>query len=257
MKRDSISNRPAYLSACKLAVEDENVFKQFKRLPAYKAILEHVSQKDGHRYLDIVKDTAPELLEKWPRFHENDLQGNPLVFRYTAGLSSPTTLRYIKVAADLKILFGSLDGMDVVEIGCGYGGQSKIICEAFNINSYTYIDLPNVVDLIEKYTGNILADQKRYFIKTDDLNNKIKNKYDLVISNYAFSECIPKAQNEYIDSVINKSENGYLTCNFINHIFGLDSLTREQLEEKIIHDMTITKETPNTFNGNLVMSWSA
>ena len=168
---------------------------------------------------------------------------------------SPTTLRYIKILTDLKKFFGSLDDMNIVEIGCGYGGQSKIICDVYDVKSYTYIDLPDVVKLIEKYTNRISVNTDKKFIASNEVDEKIEGEYDLVISNYAFTECIPSVQKKYIDLVLNNSKRGYITCNFINSTFELEAYSKDQLVEYIKHDVKEYEETPNTCSGNCVLGW--
>lgn len=148
----SISETSSYPQLCQLAVENEEVFANFKRYPAYQAILEHVSYEHGKEYLDIILKEDPELVSLFNKFRENDLLGNPIVYDYGQyGIFSPTTLRYIKVARDLRKKFGDMSHMRVVEIGGGYGGQCKILSDLCGFASYTIIDLPEAVKLANKY----------------------------------------------------------------------------------------------------------
>ena len=75
-------------------------------------------------------------------FKSNDKYGSPFVFDYPGVENiSPTTLRYIKVLSDLKKHFGPLDGMNICEIGVGYGGQCRIINSMYRPSTYTLVDI--------------------------------------------------------------------------------------------------------------------
>lgn len=182
-----------YLEACKTAD-----IKNFKRDPRLTKIFEHASIEQGAAYLSLILRQTPELFK---HNFTNDLYGNPYLYEYIleGGYFSPSTLQYIGVLSNLITKFGSLDGMRIVEIGGGYGGQCRTIMDVFKPECYTIIDLPEVCELQRKYCA----------AKCQSL---IYNEsYDLVISNYALSE-IPD-NKQYIDGVLRKSTHGYITCN--------------------------------------------
>lgn len=156
---------------------------------------------------------------------------------------------------DLDMLIGSLDGMDIVEIGSGYGGQSKILFDVYNIKSYTYIDLEEVLFLAKKYISNFEINAELNFISYVDFVKHIKEKYDLIISNYAFSECEKNIQLEYINAVLNNSSNGYLLCNDISNMHNIDSLTKKELLASIKQNVVVEKEEPLTHPKNYLLYW--
>src|SRR5437868_460172 len=83
--------------------QDPYLFSQFKKLPQYRIVLEHLDYEVGSDYLHAIREQSPELLHKCDLFRANDILGNPVVYSYgDFGSFSPTTLRYIKVASDLK-----------------------------------------------------------------------------------------------------------------------------------------------------------
>ena len=206
-----------YINVCKKAVSDESTFKNFKRSRAYKTILEHVSHDLGKKYLDHVKKNNPELLQHLDSFvKKNDRLGDPvktLYSEYSNLEMSPTTARYIKVLSDLEILFGSLDGTNIVEIGGGYGGLATVISAKYSFNKYYNVDLKEPCLLSEKYCRQnnvegfmaIPPKEIRAFFK--------KENFDLVISNYAFSECNTETQDIYIKEIFSRSKRGYITHN--------------------------------------------
>ena len=78
--------------------------------------------------------------------------GSPRVFNYPGiGRVSPTTLRYVKVASDLRKLFGAEPGGNVAEVGVGYGGQMLVCDIAFHMRQYDLFDLAPVLSLVELY----------------------------------------------------------------------------------------------------------
>ncbi len=104
------------------AAGDDSVFSIFKSLPAYRAVLEHVTYEQGVEYLKHIDSDADALAS----LAVNDVYGWPAKYSYPAvGVVSPTTLRYAKVACDLRKHF---DGVrTIAEIGVGYGGQRLVL----------------------------------------------------------------------------------------------------------------------------------
>ncbi len=217
----SVSDTNRYRAACERAVTDEG-FKNFKRDPDYNEILEHLSEMDGWQYFALMRfaEGQPALLE---RFRANDAVGEPRTYCYgPLGHFSPTTLRYVYVLGDLIKRFGSLDGLDIIEIGGGYGGQAKIIHALFKPKSYTMIDLPAALALQQKYLAGLPID-------FDSIGALTKHS-DLVISNYAFSECARPVQRMYAACVLTRAKCGYLTCNFEN---APDRMTWAEMQEDV------------------------
>jgi putative sugar O-methyltransferase len=195
-----------YLDVCLQASQDLSVFNNFKSNRSYNHILEHVEQNHGQEYFNIINKNYPELLDYFDKFITNDEVGNPAVFKYDRWFISPTTLRYIKVLGDLKLYFGSLNNLDIIEIGCGYGGQCKIIHDLFKPKSYTLLDLLEPSLLQQKYLEHYQITAK--FFIPDKLEYAV---YNLVISNYAFNELDNSTMEFYKNNVIDYSSSGYFT----------------------------------------------
>jgi len=81
-------------------------------------------------------------------------------------------------------------------------------------------------------------------------------RYDLVISNYAFSELPSKLQKIYIEKIISKSRRGYLTMNSgkKDSAYTKDKLTLEQLEY-LLPNFEIQQENPLTHPSNYIIVW--
>lgn len=231
-----------YLEVCRKAVEDENVFKTFRRNPDYNVILEHVGYQQGKEYL---KECNPILIRQFlNKFATSEQFGGPATYLYGETNFSPTTLRYVKVLSDLIIYFLPLN-LNIVEIGCGYGGQCKIIHDLFKPKSYTLIDFPEVLSLASKWLANFkIIPILRSLTVAEQIN------YDLCISNYAFTEFTRPYQEFYAENVLKHSTMGYITCNFLGRpgAFSvqeiLDLMNGKMYEEK-----------PKTGNNNAIYIW--
>lgn len=254
--RSSISDFYEYRKICKEAAENEYVFKTFKHNKNYRKILEHVSYELGRGYLLFIKANCPEFLDVFNKFKSNDMFGRPITFTYPGiGNISPTTLRYVKVLAELKKLFGDLTGFSVVEIGVGYGGQCKIIQDVYGVKEYYLIDLPEVLALADLYLSRLGV--CNYNIEFEDIK-KIDLDFDLFISNYAFTELTRDVQDYYFDNIIARSKRGYITCNFISRRYNIDSYGGDELFRKIKQthcSASVLEEYPLTDPNNFIIYW--
>lgn len=223
----SVTHPGPYPAFCRRAARDETVFASFKREPTYVKVLEHVTCDEGSRYLRRLLEQSPELESALPAFRENDRLGSPLTCDYgTYGAFSPTTLRYAKVLSDLVTCFGPLDGMRIVEIGGGYGGQCFVTSLVGKPAMYTLVDLDSVLDLQEVYLRRLGVRGVR-FVPWYRVSRR--DTYDLVISNYAFSECTRETQEMYVDRVLRSSARGYVTYNWAAPDWTGTPYSREEL----------------------------
>jgi hypothetical protein len=251
------ANFTLFREACLQAANDGTCFEQFKRHPHYVPILEHVSYHEGLAYLALIQEHHSDLLKLANRFRENDRLGGPVTFNYgEVGDFSPTTLRYMKVAADLLETFGDLSQMHIVEVGAGYGGQCKIIADACGFASYTIVDLPECNALSRRYL-EALGITNVTFVDSDRLD-QLQSSYDLLISNYAFSETPKEIQEQYIRKAILPAARGYMICNFSSASSNEASYTMDELlEQLLIADKrgAIEPEVPTTSAENLLITW--
>ena len=250
----SDSENGQYAATIVRTLVNQKSFENFKREPAYRAILEHVSKKQGEDYLRIIQSRKDGLFEKsLNTICRDDEIGNPIKYSYD-GVEiplSPTTLRYLKVASDLNGLFGKELG-NVAEIGCGYGGQALTNDQVLEVNLATLFDLPFVNELIERYLNSMLMNGA---YKTTFINQETPNDYDLVISNYAFSELPSVLQDTYLDKVLSRSKRGYLTMN--SGLGGDRSIGKQslaQLREKL-PKFEVYEEEPITSQHNYIIVW--
>lgn len=248
----SRSEAGLYVAFVRKAVRDHRAFANFKRHPSYRAVLEHVNEEEGSRYIDRLRTVAPDLLARAEEFRINDTVGNPITYSYAGiGRISPTTLRYMNVAADLRRLFGDDLGGNVAEIGVGYGGQALVLDRIFKFRQYEFFDLPPVGELASRFLESFVLNCA---YKVSTLNKSTgEQEYDLVMSNYAFSEFPKVVQLAYIKKIMLRAKRGYLTMNTgrtpKENKVSLDDL------RQIIPNLEVFEELPPIAPTNYVIVW--
>jgi putative sugar O-methyltransferase len=250
----SDSHKTDYLAAVEGLLKNARSFDNFKRNKKYQKILEHVSFSQGLNYLEILKHRDDGILDAaLATVLTSDDVGNPIKYFYD-GVDiplSPTTLRYVKVASDLKGLFGP--GVSrIVEVGCGYGGQTLVNDVLLGYKQAELFDLPVVNQLIDRYLSHFILGGS---YRTATLNNINSLECDLVISNYAFSELPFVLQNAYIQKIFANSPKGYLTMNSgMGGVRSVGKMTLEDLRSKI-PSISIFEEQPRTSEYNFIITW--
>lgn len=192
-------------------------FNCFRREKQYCGIVENLTQDDG---LSIFKRLSPPIINLLQSTHLADQVGSPTTYDYNGLIASPTTLRYALILQKISELFHDLKKIkSIAEIGVGYGGQARLICQSINqvqgqLEFYSLIDLPDVLELSKRYLENFsFRNGFKYLSKSELTTTNSDFLYDLVISNYAFSEFSRSMQNEYIEKVLLKSRSGFILMN--------------------------------------------
>ncbi|HIK08652.1 MAG TPA: putative sugar O-methyltransferase [Oscillatoriaceae cyanobacterium M33_DOE_052] len=248
--KTSLTDNGQYPEFCQNASQDPALFENFRRNPIYNAALEHDSFEQGLEYLEYAKKVK-RFDSHLEEFKKNDLIGNPMTFEYEPyGKIAPPTLRYLKVLSDIETHIGNLDNAKICEIGTGYGGLCRIICSYFQVAEYNLLDLPPVLSLVQKYLSHFEINTTIKYLDVSRLPNQ---EYDLVISNYAFTELRRDIQENYLQNVILKSKKGYITYNDINPK-DFNSYTLEELKA-IIPNLQVFKEIENTHPKDCMLIW--
>ena len=232
-QNQSNSDNGMYLGFVKRATFNEKVFKNFRSNIWWKNVVENTRLSEALEYEKSVIANKPsdKLIEN---FSKNDLVGNPKKY-YFKNLKSelaPNTIRYIKVAYDLKKLIDNfgIKNPNVIEIGVGCGGQVLILDKLLEINNYTLVDLKDVLLLTEKFVNNFVLNTKLIYRTLNEIGKH--DSFDFVISNYAFSELPKKLQSKYMEKIILKSKHGYMTMNTggeESYDNSLDHITQKEL----------------------------
>ena len=254
VSKTSISDATPYVMVCELANSDEEIFSNFRRCLEYRLILEHVNKRFGKKYLQSASK-SPNWRIYFETINTQNRIGNPILKNFNGiGKTSPTSLRYLKVLTDLETLFGNLNSMNIAEIGAGFGGQAHAITSNFEIANYSIFDLPEVNRLISKFLASLISIHNFVFVDgRGDLSPNLK--FDLVISNYAFSELNRETQEKYLNGVLLNSERGYITWNELS-FRSMNGFSKEELQ-KLIPNSFIIPEEPLTYPNNAIIAWGA
>ncbi len=224
-----------YLESCREFVENDDKFSSFKKDPRYTDVLEHTSYEESLLYMNLLEKHGEKIVGKIKCLSENDIYGDPELRDYTQWGNtfkmSPSTVRYLKNSIDIINNFGT-DIKTIAEIGGGYGGLCKTISCFCDFDKYYIFDLPEVNQLSSKYLSKFFLSDRT---ESSVVENENTEKFDLVISNYAFSELSRNTQKMYIDKVIKKSKYFYITDNHLssklfnvnNYSYSYDELCEE------------------------------
>lgn len=249
--KTSISDYESYKRVCESASKDDIVFDSFKTHPDFTPILEHVNKDQGNGYIDYIENSSEFTQDLLEKVRINDKFGGTKLEEYKQPFSnvSPSTLRYFKVALELKEMFGDLTGKRIIEIGGGYGGQCLTLKSIYPDLEYSIVDLPEVTALAKTYLSKNNIENVKFY-SVEDIVEPLD--VDLVISNYAISECTKVVQKIYIDNIIKNSKNGYITYNHISHLFDVNSYT--PIEFKDVLGCNEKPEIPQT-GANVIYYW--
>jgi putative sugar O-methyltransferase len=204
----------------------------------------------------IQKHSPQNYIELIEKNKANDLFGNPYEYQYPGvGRVSPTTLRYISTAIDICETIRLNKESVVAEIGVGYGGQAAIFERMYGIRNYSAFDLPSVIQLSNLYLNRV--NSKLKFTSTG-LSSDNNTTWDVVISNYAFSELHRDLQLSYIEHVIAKSKSGYMIMNSGRSNITGRSEGKLSLNEirNYIPNLQVKEEVPLTGPDSYIIYWN-
>jgi putative sugar O-methyltransferase len=234
-------NWTPYLTACQNAVDDPWHFDHFRSNDGYKSIVE--LQDNGKKFARYIRKAgSAKILSQLSEFKKLDSIGSPKTHHYPSlGTFSATNLRYIAIANHIEQLFGLPEHATIAEIGAGFGGQCYTLSCVHPFSKYYIYDIPIVEALISKVLAHLKVQN---FLCLPIEAHIEEEEIDLVISNYALSECSIATQLDYIQKVLAKSKRGYIIYNNISHIAGIQSLSLEEF----IHQLEELGKTPRVLN---------
>lgn len=182
----------------------ETGFENFKSSEINHKIALFNPAVNGIRYLKTVNLLmASALNEREKRLLANtknrDL-GNPHNIQYE-GMS--LCLDYLQAANEIDFIDQSCDlnGANIIEIGAGYGRTAHTLLSNFGCHSYTIVDLPNALQLSNKYLAAVLGAEKfsrLTFISVDEFAPDTLGAFDLAINIDSFAEMDKEVVHEYL-----------------------------------------------------------
>jgi len=256
-KYTSVTDSTGFPQYCHYAAQNNNEFLSFRKSTQCLDVVDTVNKYQGIAYLKYLHADYPHLLNDLNHYIENDNVGNPIKHSFGKyGKICPTSLRYLKILGDLEKLFSPKEPIKIIEIGGGYGGQCRILFQSLPIAEYIIIDLPEVLELIQRY-----LEKNNIYNVTYMPPNEIPDSLscDLLISNYAFSECEKEIQTTYINKVLKNAKHGYMLCNYLSpdyrnfFCFAKNEIMKEM--QKLNLNPIILPEAPLTNKNNYLLIW--
>lgn len=208
--------------------------------------------------LDLIVKRTPELLDKdlLERVRRIDCLGGPKVDYFgSVGPFSATTLFYLKIAGDIKRIFGDVKNLMVIEIGGGCGSLCKVLHEVLDIEQYVIIDVPECIELARKHLAALDLHHVR-FLTPDEVNFEA---CDLLISCYGFSQSSAPLQKRYLKKLFPAAARGYFMCGFYPKQYQTFSMDKNNLLkriQKVKKEIQIYPEEPTSGNQNFLLTWS-
>tara|TARA_B100000900_G_scaffold416277_1_gene450955 strand:- start:31940 stop:32755 length:816 start_codon:yes stop_codon:yes gene_type:complete len=247
---DSSSAEYDYLNIVQEAIDNESSFDTFRSDKRYQDILEHINEDLAKNYYFKLRE---ELSHKEILNLCNSIQliGSPLLIKFRDDLLNPTSLRYINVALDLKNKFSGNNFENFIELGAGFGGQALILNQFYKIKSYTFVDLPQVNELIKKFL-NLHNPNFDFNFATIDTYERC-DKYDLFLSNYAYSELPKRLQINVASKIIKDTKYGYMIVNNYNS-YSIRYLSRRGYE-KYLNNLCVFNEIPESYIFNKILTF--
>jgi len=223
------STASKYIEKCRLFVTDDIAFSSFRQDPDYRKILEGYDDGGSLWLSEIVsRYGTDELLQYLDGFKKNDVHCSPTIRNLPhVGDICPFTLKYALNAFDIKSVSDGVQYKNIVEVGGGFGSMCIIMDAIYNFESYTIIDLPEVVALVDKYLSLIPEIRSRVNLVPCNDVEKIRSlgPFDLFISDSALAECNSETQQFYLDSLMKKSDHGYIVYNTLRQTESADAFS--------------------------------
>lgn len=244
---------PDYIEVCQNAATNKRYFRKFRSFPEYSSVVEcNYAQNEFDSYL--FTNGSSQMFDNLEIFRKLDTIGNPYIVKNeNMGLFSGTTLRYIIVADQILSFFNLPNHPKIGEIGAGFGGECFILSTCIPFSNYYIFDLPEVTPLIDKVLKTLSVDNVETMNPFSELPDE---KIDLLISNYAFSECDLTTQLDYFHRVLKKADRGYILFN--DTIDQFETLSLEafvQLLEDEGMNPKVLPEPVSTHPKNVLIIW--
>ena len=244
---------PGYIRICKKAVKNKHCFQTFRSFPEYSGVVEcNYAHNEFDSYL--LTNGSSQLLDNLEFIRKLDTIGNPfIVENKNMGQFSGTTLRYIIVANQILNFFTLPENPKIAEIGAGFGGECFVLSTCIPFSNYYIFDLNEVTPLIDKVLKTLSVNNAQMMNPLSELPDE---NIDLLISNYAFSECDLTTQLDYFHRLLKKADRGYILFN--DTIDQFDTLSLDsfvQLLENEGMNPKVLEEPVSTHPKNVLIVW--
>jgi len=188
----------------------------FKTSPYFYRITTWNPTSNGLRYLKILLyNLGTQLTPQQFNFLSNIKNrtiGNPISVTIDG---EELCYDYIQAVYEITTLFNLIDLNDknILEIGGGYGRTCHSVLSNVKCNSYTIVDLEEMISVSRAYLKKVLDPsnyKKIMFITIDDFDTLREKYFDLTIQIDGFNEMVKEVVKNYINFIDVNSLNFYV-----------------------------------------------
>ena len=197
-------------------IKDPVLFKKFRTL---QSLHESVSGNNWNNramtYMKYMSENNPRLiLDNLEKIQDSDRIGSPILFNFSIGgqnvTLSDSAVHPLYLITKVQERFGPLpNDMNIIEIGCGFGINTKIFHDIIGYKNYHHIDVPEMLELQRQYLEASDVNDIVYVNPYTDLDN-IFPHYNFFISDFAYTEFSPELKHLYFESVIKRCDRGIM-----------------------------------------------
>ncbi len=171
--------------------------------------------KNGIRYLKtLICVLASTMSEYEKKIHSNIHHisvGNPYSILTDSGLT--LDLDYYQSIVEASFVSQCFDffGKNILEIGAGYGRTCHTLMSNFDINSYTIMDLDEMLNLSKSYLKSVLPEDRFAKINFIGIDADVASlKFDLAINIDSFAEMNADVVYNYMEFINHSSDYFYV-----------------------------------------------
>jgi hypothetical protein len=157
-----------------------------------------MGKMSDEQYLSRFKDwveryrntVSPEDLRQFP---ESPV-GRPRIVEHAGYRASVPYLKNFALAKFIATLIDTPKPR-ILEIGAGYGGMADVLMRLLRVESYTIVDLPEVLPLSRHYLTQTHPNRKLEFLEPTRMGD---DRYDVVINTASFGEMPRETAQHYV-----------------------------------------------------------
>jgi len=206
----SISDNRLMEDSCRMIETYEEAWVNFRCTPGFLFAMENADQNTSRALAAAVPET-----DLTPELFAGDIGNPPRITLPDGRLISPTMLRYSIISRDLGRRF-QMHRANIYEVGCGFGGQIKVLRDHFERGGYIGIDTEPMIGVAKKYARHFGHDPAAFVAqKFIDLGVRevVRSQNAIFLSNYALSEMNRETQEFYLTSLVVPCPRGYAIWN--------------------------------------------
>lgn len=233
-----------------------------ENLPKFKSskvnfnISLHDPEAQGLRYLHtliyvLAENMTDEMFDKLKKI-QGRRKGFPIAILYK---NEVVCLDYLQAIFELTFMeqYIELKGVDILEIGAGYGRTCHTIMSNHNVKSYTIADLSNCLALSYRYLAEVLDKEQFAKIAFVDVESVfLCQKFDLCICIDVFSELDIGQAEQYVKYVNEHCSYFYLKtqlCRYDVNVLKEHKIIKLHLngifdEINVIDDSSVKSQVP-------------